>query len=83
MLLRTLPLAGAAALLATVAFAQASADITYCNSLSSTYRDYARSGQVDSGAAAAMDQCNSSPGSSIPVLEKILTDNRVPLPKRS
>lgn len=58
-------------------------DASYCNALSSAYRDYARSGQIDTNAAAAMSQCNSNPASAIPVLEKILKDNRVALPTRT
>jgi hypothetical protein len=58
-------------------------DASYCNALSAAYRDYARSGQIDTNAAAAMSQCNSNPTSAIPVLEKILKDNRVTLPSRT
>ena len=29
-----------------------------------------------------MAGCNSNPGASIPVLERVLTDNKVPLPAR-
>lgn len=83
MIIRTLGFASAAVLLATAAFAQDSADAAYCKSLSASYRDYARSGQIDTRAAEAMGKCDSSPTTSIPVLEKILTDNRVPLPKRT
>jgi hypothetical protein len=83
MLIRTFALAGATLLLATTAFAQAGGDTAYCKSLSSAYRDYARSGQVDTAAATAMSQCDSKPASAIPVLEKLLKDNKVKLPPRT
>ncbi len=83
MTFRTLAMAGAAVLFATAAFGQAGGDATYCKSLSSTYREYARSGQVDTDAAQAMSQCDKNPSAGIPVLEKILKDNRVTPPPRN
>lgn len=83
MMFRTLAMAGTAMLIASAAFAQAGGDSAYCKSLSSSYREYARSGQVDTDAAQAMSQCDRNPGAGIPVLEKILRDNRVKLPPRS
>jgi len=73
--------AGAIVVFAAGAFAQ-SGDAAYCGRLSDAYREYARSGQVDSDAALAMDQCKTDAPRSIPVLEKILTDNKVKLPSR-
>jgi hypothetical protein len=58
-------------------------DADYCAALSARYRQL-RTSQVDETAAAAMYQCqigNTSVG--IPVLEKTLTDLRVPLPSRT
>ncbi|SKA38762.1 hypothetical protein SAMN02745126_06098 [Enhydrobacter aerosaccus] len=83
MLLRTIAFSGASVLLATSAFAQSGADTAYCKSLSGAYRDYARGGVVDGEIATAMSQCDSNPNSSIPVLEKILTGNKIKLPARS
>jgi hypothetical protein len=64
------------------AFAQSS-DVEYCNKLSATYRS---TGMANSTPQAqipeAMSKCSSSPATSIPVLEKALTDNKVTLPKR-
>ena len=83
MLLRTFALTGMGLLLATSAFAQSGADAAYCKSLSGAYRSYARGGVVDGEVATAMSQCDSNPATAIPVLEKILTGNKVKLPARS
>jgi hypothetical protein len=64
------------------AFAQSS-DMAYCNALSETYRNVVGSNAAtDGGVAEAMANCKTTPGTAIPVLEKVLTDNKVTLPKR-
>ena len=78
---RSIIVAGAVIAMTASAFAQ-SGDATYCNQLSDSYREYARSGQIDSDAALAMGQCGTNTARSIQVLEKILTDNKVKLPSR-
>ncbi|MBS0517134.1 MAG: hypothetical protein JSR90_00490 [Proteobacteria bacterium] len=83
MLLRTIALTGTTLLIATSAFAQSGGDTAYCKSLSSAYRDYARGGVVDGAIATAMSQCDDKPAVAIPVLEKILSGNRIKLPARS
>ncbi|HEY6979982.1 hypothetical protein [Reyranella sp.] len=87
MICRTLTLAAAATVLATSlagsAFAAPMDDSDYCQLLSRLYRIYARSGQIDVGAANAMHDCDTGKaGAAIPVLEKVLTDNRVKIPPR-
>jgi hypothetical protein len=65
------------------AFAQMS-DTDYCNALSKLYRETVPSTATpDVTVPDAMSKCSTSPGSSIPVLEKVLTDNKVSLPKRT
>jgi hypothetical protein len=83
MIYRASTLAAAAALLSGVVLAQTPSDTTYCNALSASYRNFARSGQIDTNAAQAMSQCSNNPTTSIPVLERILQDNKVPLPSRT
>ena len=62
----------------------AMSDTDYCNALSKTYREtVASSATPDVSAPEAMSKCGTSPASSIPVLEKILKDNKVTLPKRT
>ena len=75
-------LAGALVAFASGSFAQ-SGDAAYCHKLSNAYREYARGGQADADAALAMGQCDSNSAKSIPVLEKILTTNKVKLPSRT
>ena len=59
-------------------------DTEYCNALSATYRSQVPSTATPSvEAPEAMSKCGTSPGTSIPVLEKILNDNKVALPKRT
>jgi hypothetical protein len=62
-------------------FAQ-SADSKYCDALSTAYRNSGVA-KGDSQEAVAMSKCSSAPASSIPVLEKSLKDNKIPLPPRS
>ena len=58
-------------------------DADYCAALSNRYRQY-RTSQVDETAAAAMYQCQiGNTATGIPVLEKTLTDLRIPLPSRT
>jgi len=57
-------------------------DAEYCAALSRTYRDF-RTSQADETAAAAMAQCQAgNTAAGIPVLERTLTMNRIPLPAR-
>jgi hypothetical protein len=59
-------------------------DTEYCNALSKLYREtVASTATPDVTVPEAMSKCASSPASSIPVLEKALTDNKVTLPKRT
>jgi hypothetical protein len=85
MIYRASILAAAATLISGVVLAQTPnpSDTTYCNALSASYRNFARSGQIDTNAAQAMSQCDRNPSTSIPVLERILKANRVPLPSRT
>lgn len=64
------------------AIAQLSADVAYCNALSAKYRE-TKTSQADEAVAAAMGQCTKDPAAGIPVLEKHLTNAKVPLPPRS
>ena len=64
------------------AFAQTS-DVDYCNKLSATYRSVVMGNATPQASVPeAMSQCATSPATSIPVLEKALTDNKVTLPSR-
>ena len=57
-------------------------DAEYCAALSATFRTL-RTSQVDETAAAAMAQCQAgNTAAGIPVLERTLTMNRIPLPAR-
>lgn len=59
-------------------------DTQYCDALSATYRKVVGStASTAGGVPEAMAGCQSSPGSSIPVLEKALRDQKVDLPKRN
>ncbi len=65
------------------AFGQSEGDVAYCNKLSTTYRSVVASTATPAvGVPEAMSTCSSSPSTSIPVLEKALTDNKVTLPER-
>jgi hypothetical protein len=58
-------------------------DSDYCRALSATYRRY-RTNQIDEIAATAMSKCETTEAAAaIPVLEKSLSDMRVPLPART
>jgi hypothetical protein len=78
---KTLIVAVALALPATAAFAQ-SADTAYCQALSAKYRDINRGASPSGAAADAMASCTANPAAGIPVLEKSLTDAKMPLPPR-
>jgi hypothetical protein len=59
-------------------------DLAYCKALSAKYREYARASTVDNDAALAMSRCDSGEtAAAIPVLEKLLTAGKVPLPPRT
>jgi hypothetical protein len=71
-------------------FAQSpSSDSKYCNALADKYDSLVDTSGSKGGSAAppdiqsAIDKCNSSPASAIPVLEKALKDKRITLPARS
>jgi hypothetical protein len=77
------------ALAAPVAFAQ-SGDVAYCNALADKYERYVgnvgngRHSETDQNADAklAVNGCRHGDTAGIPVLEKVLTDNRFELPPR-
>lgn len=74
---------GTSIVLPFAAFAQMS-DSDYCSALSKVYREtVALNSTPDATGPEAMSKCASSPATSIPVLEKLLTDNKVTLPKRT
>ncbi|MBS0517620.1 MAG: OmpA family protein [Proteobacteria bacterium] len=59
-------------------------DAAYCKALAAKYRTIDRANEVAARAAEAMHQCDvGNYAAGIPVLEKILTDGKVPLPPRS
>jgi len=72
----------ALALPLTAAFAQSGDDVAYCQQLSGTVRTINRGNDPSGPGPQAMATCTTTPGSSIPVLEKILTDAKVSLPPR-
>jgi hypothetical protein len=56
----------------------------YCKALGAKYRAYARNNQIDNDAAIAIAKCDAGDtNAGIPVLERLLTDAKVPLPPRS
>jgi hypothetical protein len=58
-------------------------DVEYCNKLSATYRSVVMGNATPQASVPeAMSKCATSPATSIPVLEKALTDNKVTLPSR-
>jgi hypothetical protein len=84
-------IAGIALALPIAAFAQSNmVDANYCSALSDNYERYVlgreeRRGHHDSTplVALAMTKCQTETASSIAVLEKALTDAKIPLPPRS
>jgi hypothetical protein len=79
MTIRTLALAAAWSLLATVSYAD---DASYCKDLSATARTVTSGGgaTVPADVATASAKCDAD---SIKVLEKYITDQKGTLPKRS
>lgn len=73
----------AAFVLPVAASAQSSADSAYCEKLSSVWRAYNFGQDPATSVATALTKCNSAPATSIPVLEKALTDDGFKLPKKS
>ena len=58
-------------------------DTEYCNALSASYRKVVGSSSSTAGGVPeAMAGCATTPKSSIPTLEKALTDQKATLPKR-
>jgi hypothetical protein len=84
-------IAGIALALPIVAVAQSNtADSKYCSVLSDDYDRYTAAGEDHRGyhapapnIAVAMTECQSNPAAAIAVLEKALTDAKIPLPPRS
>jgi hypothetical protein len=57
--------------------------LSYCRALSALYRRNVGNGNADSQAGAALAECESGrTDKGIPMLERILTDAQVPLPRR-
>jgi len=75
-------IAGIALSLPMAAFAQAN-DVTYCKALATKWRTEAKHDDPNAVVATAVSKCDSDAKSSIPVLEKALTDAKVPLPPRT
>lgn len=66
----------------TVAYGQ-SADVTYCNALAAQSRQVTASGTAPPvEVPVAISKCGTGDAGSIKTLEKYLTDNKQPLPKR-
>jgi hypothetical protein len=83
-------IAGLALGLPIAAFAQSNADAKYCSVLSDNYERYVAAGEESRGyrpptpnVAVAMSECQSDPAAAIGVLEKALTDAKIPLPPHS
>lgn len=72
--------AGMILMLPVAAFAQ-STDAKYCSDLSAAYRNFTNN--IDAEVTRAMTQCRTDPVAAIPVLEKHLKENKIPLPSRS
>ena len=72
---------GTALVLPLAASAQP-ADVAYCKKLSAVYRAYNEGNDPSTAIATALTKCNSAPGTSIPVLEKALTDEGFKLPTK-
>ena len=66
----------------SVAFGQ-SADVTYCNALAAQTRQVTAAGTAPpNDVPVAISKCGTGDAASIKTLEKYLTDNKQPLPKR-
>src|SRR5262245_47442073 len=72
----------ALALPLAAAFAQSADDVAYCQALSSLVRTVNRGHDPTGAGPQAMATCTTTPGSSIPTLENILTNAKVSLPAR-
>jgi hypothetical protein len=58
-------------------------DLAYCKAMSASFRQYLGRQEPRGEVAQAMDQCDKgNAAEAIPVLEKALTDARIPLPAR-
>jgi hypothetical protein len=58
-------------------------DLAYCREMSRRYRQFLGARQSLPDAGEALAQCDAgNPGPAIPVLERLLTDARIPLPPR-
>ena len=66
----------------SAAVAQTDDDVSYCRQLSASVRTVTRGNDPSGATAEAMAKCQFNPGAGIPVLEKVLTDNKVSLPPR-
>lgn len=57
--------------------------LSYCRALSQVYRRNVSNSNADSQAGAALAECEAGrTDKGIPMLERILTDSRIPLPRR-
>lgn len=65
------------------AFGQMS-DAAYCNALAAAYRkDHGAGAQTPTDVADALSSCQNNATGSIPILEKALNAEKIPLPKRT
>lgn len=76
---KSMTVAGVILLAPIAAFAQ-SDDAKYCNDMGVAYRKVTNN--IDAEATRAMTQCRTDPAAAIPVLEKHLKENKIPLPPR-
>jgi hypothetical protein len=76
-------LAGLSLTVSSVAFGQQSADVAYCNALAAQTRQVTASGTAPpNDVPVAISKCSTGDAGAIKALEKYLTDNKQPLPKR-
>ncbi len=85
--MKTLGAAAACAVAAwtTLSFAQSPAQVSYCQSLTKSYRQAISDGKSpadSSGIGQAIADCQTNPNNSIQPLEKALKEMKVELPKR-
>jgi len=85
--MKALGLATACAVAAwtTLSFAQSPAQVSYCQSLTKSYRQAVSDGKSlanPAGIGQAIADCPTNPNSSIPPLERALNEMKVQLPKR-
>ena len=68
---------------ATVTTSVTTDPLAYCRALSQAYRRNVSNSNADSQAGAALAECEAGrTDKGIPMLERILTDSRIPLPRR-